>query len=110
MTKSKLKTGYVVKYRDGTYRMVMKLTGGDAVVGMEGSLGWNYLESWNQDLTHQTIKSLDIVEVYGYSSSAASAFRFIKKERKLLWKRPEKKQYTYAQLREILGEEFEVIG
>ena len=31
-------------------------------------------------------------------------------EQHLIWERKEKKRYTYAQLKEILGEEFEVVG
>ena len=111
MTKSELKPGYVVRYRDGNLRMVMPLSGGDAIIGIESSPGWGYLENWNQDLTNkQGHKNLDIVEVYGYSKSSSLAFIFREADRKLLWKRPEKKKYTYAQLREILGEEFEVVG
>lgn len=111
MTKSELKPGYVVRYRTGEFRLVMPLSDGDAIVGMEGSHGWEYLDKWNQDLTHKAgYKDLDIVEVYGYSRRPSSALIFKKEDRKLLWKRHEKKQYTYAQLREILGEEFEVIG
>lgn len=110
MTKSELRHGYVVRYRSGEYRMVMPLSDGDVVVGMECSLGWDYLKKWNQDLTNKHHKDLDIVEVYGYSKYQHSTLMFKKEDRELLWKRPEKKQYTYAQLKEILGEEFEVVG
>lgn len=111
MTKSELKPGYVVKIREGHFYMVMPFGGHDAIIGMDGYNGWDNLdEHWNQDLMHKRYRNLDIVEVYGYSIRQSSAFIFRKEDRKLLWKRPEKKQYTYAQLREILGEEFEVVG
>lgn len=110
MTKSELKSGYIVRYRNGSLRMVMPLSNDHAIIGMEDDAGWDYLKNWNEDLTHKSQQALDIVEIYGYSIFASSALRFAKKDRKLLWKRTEKKKYTYAQLREILGEEFEVVG
>jgi hypothetical protein len=56
------------------------------------------------------MENLDIMEVYGCSNHKNSVFKFDEQDRELLWKRNEKKKYTYAQLREILGEEFEVVG
>lgn len=110
MTKSELKPGYIVKTREEHFYMVMPLSEHDAIIGTEGYNGWDDLENWNQDLKHKRYKNLDIVEVYGYSKRQSSAFIFREADRKLLWKQPEKKKYTYAQLREILGEEFEVVG
>lgn len=113
MTKSELKPGYVVKYRDGTLRMVMPLDHGNILVEMESKDPyWSGLEVFNEDLTCNIVnmRNCDIVEVYDYSKSRESIWNFDKDDRELLWKRKEKKKYTYAQLREILGEEFEVVG
>lgn len=110
MTKSELKPGYIVRLRNGNIFMVMPLDKYDAIIGTEGYNGWDYLKNWCQDLMHGKYRNLDIMEVYGYSKLNSSALIFKKEDRELLWKRSEKKQYTYAQLREILGEEFEVVG
>lgn len=112
MTKSELKPGYVVRYRCGDLRMVMPLNDGYVLVEMEEySPCFCSLKDFNEDLSSKFgNKTLDIMEVYGCSNSRASVWRFEEHDRELLWKRKEKKKYTYAQLREILGEEFEVVG
>lgn len=111
MTKSELKHGYIVRYRDGNLRMVMPLNDQDILVEMDACCpAWCPLNKFNEDLTCKEDKDLDIVEVYGFSTHKASVWVFDWHHRELLWKRPEKKKYTYAQLREILGEEFEVVG
>ena len=116
MTKSELKPGYVVRYRCGDLRMVMQLDGYDkyVLIEMESKCPcFGNLQNFNADLTSKYGNgndNVDIVEVYGFSKSKNSAFKFDEHDRELLWKRKEKKQYTYAQLREILGEEFEVVG
>ena len=111
MTKSELKPGYVVRYRDGNFRMVMPLSDRLIIVEMEDrSPLYCNLTDFNENLIHNHITDLDIVEVYGFSNSLSSIWRFEKQDRPLLWKRYEKKKYTYAQLREILGEEFEVVN
>lgn len=112
MTKSELKPGYIVKYRDGNLRLVMpkKETGCFLIqMGTENPL-WHDLNSYEEDLTNKNFPEMTIVEVYGRSSYEHTALKFNKKHRELLWKSSEKKKYTYAQLREILGEEFEVVG
>ena len=111
MTKSELKPGYVVKYRDGSLRMVMPLRNELVFVEMEtNDPYWGTVTFLNEDLTCRNMPSCDIVEVYGYSDTRTSVWKFNPNDRELLWKRQEKKKYTYAQLREILGEEFEVVG
>lgn len=113
MTKSELKPGYVVKYRDGSLRMVMPLNNETILVQMENDNPcFSSLKSFNEDLTCKTtlMENLDIMEVYGHSNYKNSIWKFDAQDRELLWKRQEKKKYTYAQLREILGEEFEVVG
>ena len=64
MTKSELKTGMVVRYRDGRLRMVMKDTEHsekDIVVGMDG---WVPLDDYNEDLTYPPLSDIDIMYVY----------------------------------------------
>lgn len=114
MTKSELKPGYVVKYRNGMLRMVMPLRGSLILVEMEfKNPSFTRLEYFNENLTNAYgygYDELDIMEVYGFSRFRQSVWRFDENDRELLWKRQEKKKYTYEQLKEILGEEFEVVG
>lgn len=116
MTKSELKTGMIVILANGMECMVYEdvqtsLYKGDALVAINGSNNWMRLDSYNENLTVKTrvYKDLDIVKVI----QVQHPYAFIRPDycleyRKILWSK--KKQYTYAQLREILGEEFEVIG
>lgn len=109
MTKSELKPGYIVRYRDGNFRMVMPLENELILVEMVfEDPCYTTLTYHNEDLTCSGCPSCDIMEVYGLSASRRSVWTLDKNDRELLWTR--KKQYTYAQLREILGEEFEVVG
>ena len=111
MTKSELKPGYVVRYRNGNLRMIMPLRDELVLIEMEkNDPRWSTLTYHNEDLTCRSSPNCDIVEVYGYSDTRTSVWKFNPNDRQLLWKRSEKKKYTYAQLREILGEEFEVVG
>lgn len=109
MTKSELKPGYVVKYRNGELRMVMPRER-DYIFLAIGESAWSDLFAYTEDLLNTYNNKFDVMEVYGPSEFAHSVWIFNEKHRKLLWKRSEKKKYTYAQLREILGEEFEVVG
>ena len=111
MTKSKLKPGYVIRNRNGYFRMVMPLNDQYILVEMDSEDPfWITLNNFNEDLTCKGFPNCDVMEVYGYSNHRESVWTFNKNDRELLWKRNKKKTYTYAQLREILGEEFEVVG
>lgn len=111
MTKSELKPGYVVRNKNGDYRMVMELKDGLVLVQMQTTPPiWGDFSLYNENLENEYHDGLTIVEVYGLSKSITTVWKFKKEDRELLWKRNEKKKYTYAQLREILGEEFEVVG
>ena len=112
MTIKELKPGYLVQLKNGDISMVVMTVNGLVLADEpQGSLNsYMTLDNYKPDMTHEQDK-LTIVKVYGYSKFACRSFVFDFMYRDLLWERkPEKKQYTYAQLREILGEEFEVIG
>lgn len=65
MTKSDLKTGMMVKFRNGNYRMVMKgVEGNDRLVGKLGH--FTTLDEINEDLSHAYEKDRDIVKVRSY--------------------------------------------
>ena len=115
MTKSELKTGMIVILRDGKEYMVFKGVehnlekNSDVLVATDGSNSWFKLSSYNENMTQQTYPEYDIVKVmrthHPYSLITPD---YEKEKRQVIW--PRKKRYTYAQLREILGEEFEVVG
>ena len=117
MTKSELKTGMIVVLADGKEYMVFKDvshsgdTATDVLVAINGSSNWTNLDNYNEDMTtkKEAYKDLNINKVIQTPHPYALITPYYRKElNKVLWTR--KKQYTYAQLREILGEEFEVVG
>ena len=111
MTINDLKPGYLVQLKNGEMYMVAFESNRLVLVNepCNGKSQWLSLCYFNADMTHGG--DFTIMKVFGYSKYAHKAISFEHKYRDLLWERkPEKKQYTYAQLREILGEEFEVIG
>lgn len=105
-TKSDLKDGMVVKYRDGSKRMVIK----DYFIGVDG-----YLEqrSIQEDLTHRNFKGLDIVCVY--ETKDYGRFEDMLSDNNLIaiWERKEPKKMTVEEMRqkleELTGEEIEVM-
>ena len=114
MTKSELKTGMIVTLRNGDKYMVFINTNissyrgsDDYVVNLNGS-GLNYHSDYNEDLTISGFRNFDEMKV-GMCELIAD---LTSKNPKLntIWERKEKKTYTYAQLKEILGTEFEEIG
>ena len=115
MTKSELKTGMIVTQRDGCKFMVfenavLQVRNGcnKFLVEIHGQV-WSDLEVYyNEDMTSTIEYNFDIMKV----ELCQTTRDLLNPEREtvLLWERKEKKRYTYAQLREILGEEFEVVG
>lgn len=120
MTKADLKTGMVVTCRNTRKFMIMKgLTTGypnnlreeNHLVGVDiKNSGFIRLdESWNNDLTYPTDSQWDIVRVGVADYNGEIRGLFVGLPHTPIWTRPEKKKYTYAQLKEILGDEFEIV-
>ena len=91
MTLNDLKTGMIVKTREGKYNIVMRdfIDEGDVLAGLSCSNiisgTWTSLSNYNQDMTHSGVPYLDIVSVYSsYLYSADTP-------KKLLWERKEYK-------------------
>lgn len=113
MTKSDLKTGMIITVKSGHKFMVYKDMNtafglGDVVVDIKGNDSWNYLSSYNENLTHMSHPNADIVKV----EKVTHPYAFIRlgyeaDKREVLWER--KKKYTYDQLKDKLGEEFEIV-
>lgn len=97
-----LKTGMVVKNREGNYYMVIN----DCIVK---EYMYNLFNNFNDNLTEKTYKKLDIVEVYkerkGRKLIPTNWFRGIEKEEPI-WKREDKvdwnkvPQWTKVQVRD----------
>ena len=99
MTKSDLKTGYIVTERDGDEWIVIlnpetcyteNYLPAQRCILLQDIENWNDLSNYNEDLTHFYFSSRDIVKI----EKAPHPYAFIdlnykKNERKLLWKRKE---------------------
>ena len=116
MTKSELKTGMIVIMKNKDVCIVfkdvkMEWAEGDVIVKLDGT-EWETFNNYNEDLTHneKCCRDWDIMKVYKQRYALGLRGEPDYCEQHLLWERKEKKKYTYAQLREILGEEFEVVG
>lgn len=124
-TREDLKSGYVVKLRDGTLRMVAR-AGNFTKILVAESGEWSYLNSgWGNDLKAQCLyptshcenghsqgKS-DIVEVYGLIGGTANygLCRNISTEcRSLLWQRKEAVKMTIEEISKKLGFDVEIVA
>ena len=103
MTLDDLKTGMIVKTREGKYNIVMRdfIDEGDILAGLSFnnkiSDTWTSLSDYNQDMTHSEFPYLDIVSVYdSYPYSADTPT-------KLLWERKEYKEVTMREIEEKFG-------
>lgn len=97
-TKADLKVGYVVKYRNGSLRMVMPYTGGLVLTTRNGGM-LDISTALNDDLTYRsfiqrTFKELDVMEVYGLNQHGGDACSISTNNRELLWKREEPPKKT----------------
>ena len=120
MTKSELKTGMIVVLRNGKECIVFRdaatrYNDQNCLVATDGADYWHQLSNYNEDLTFKSNieceHKFDIMEVITvFHPYAYIRPDYQKSSRVTIWQRKEKKKYTYAQLREILGEEFEVVG
>lgn len=113
MTKSELKTGHIVTTRNGNEYTVLKGVDTEYTYDESNFLvrsnGFLRLSRYNEDLTHKDDHEWDVIKVERMKGICDILADPIHQEKRItLW--PTKKQYTYAQLREILGEEFEVVG
>lgn len=105
-----LKTGMIVKTREGKYHIIMRdfIDQGDILAGLSYdnriSNSWINLSKYNQDMTHSEIPSLDIVDVYASSVYSADT------PTKLLWERKEYKEVTMQEIEEKFGGKVKIVG
>ena len=94
MTKSELKTGYIVTLRNGSEYIVMldsvsDLYKCDIIVNSKLNV-WDVLSVYNEDLTNKEFKALDIIKVeIPYHPLAFQNVSYKNEKRKLLWERKE---------------------
>jgi len=103
MKKSELRSGMMVKTRNGQRAIVMLNTpNGDAIVGGEGNYNnytWQYLSSYNEDLTCKIpgCEISDIVKVYRFQSNMKGA-SFDRPESDVIWERKEPIELTMDEI------------
>lgn len=106
-----LKTGMIVKTRDGKCHIIMKdfLDEGDILAGISTnayiSNSWTRLSNYSQDMTFSDhgLPELDIVEVWKGSPFCIDV------PEKLLWKREEYKVVTMKEIEEKFGCKVKII-
>ena len=121
MTKADLRTGMIVTLRNGGEYMVYRnyvttwtnkyRFGVDCIVNTMREGSWQDLSNdFTDDLTSKIDCKWDIIKV----EEAPHPFAFIspdyeRNERMVLWKRDTVRKYTFKQLKEILGHDFELV-
>lgn len=118
MCKDDLRSGMIVTCRNGNQYLVMINTcesiSASRRVGVNrvgtGCITFDTLD-YNNDLTDLINHDWDVMSVdrFSYLSEIVKWFKFETEPTINIWKRSEKKKYTYDQLKEILGEEFEIV-
>ena len=117
MTKSDLKNGMVVTCRNGNRYMVMlsasiRNSSCESICcAIDDCANWIRFANYNDNLIHSLNSEWDIVKVdeLNYKMDIAKFFRDSDDvSYHTIWIRSEKKKYTYEQIKEILGEEFEI--
>lgn len=101
MKKSDLKSGMVVRFREGDMYFVSEVYGELICIGEDY---WNPLRNHNEDLTHTLYKSLDIVEVF---DGRQTCFRELisSTNKKPIWRRTEPTEVTMKEVTEVTMKE-----
>lgn len=104
-TKSDLKTGMVVEYRNGSRRLVLRDyqgTGEDLLIGDR----WSSFNFYNEDLTYSSgDKDYDIMKVYVAINYCDTLYLLDSKccKCRVVWERKEIKEVTLEQIAEKFG-------
>ena len=120
MKLSNLKTGMIVRYRNGELRLVLRDVSnfeGDSIVGR---FSWNTLSNYNEDMKCKIYNSreLDIVEVYEPLSVFISITDIFESKKfnvdninlyTCIWEEEKPVEITINEIEEILGYKIKVI-
>lgn len=118
MCKNDLRSGMIVTCRNRNQYLVLVeacesvLSYTTIGINRTGSGYINFdASSFSKDLTDKINSDWDVMSVdrFSHYSAIADWFKFETEPTINLWKRQEKKKYTYDQLKELLGEEFEIV-
>lgn len=108
-TKSDLKTGHVVEYRNGKRRMVVKAV----LINGNGNASEN-LSSYTDDLKHECMAKSDICKVYEVNSNFCGDLDTLSPEAgnlNVIWEREEPpKKMTISEIEAALGHRVEVVA
>lgn len=105
-----LRTGMIVKTRDGKCYIVMRDFAGvrDILAGLSDSdnitNSYTELSYYNQDMKHNLLPELDIVSVYTSYSHGIDI------SKKLLWQREKYKEVTMQEIEEQFGCKVKIVG
>lgn len=105
MTKSKLKSGMIVKTREGDILLVVEIKGSLTLVARNE---WNPTTNYCDDLKHEDYDDLDIMEVYDTEPRSFASMTNLS-DKKPIWVRKPKKKMTVSQIEKELGYEIEIV-
>lgn len=103
MKKSDLRSGMVVKTKEGMKYLLIEAREELILVGKEE---WTTLRHYRDDLLHDIYNDLDIVEIYATNHGT---FNDMIEFGRLIWKRENKKKMTVSQIEKELGYEIEIV-
>lgn len=105
MKKSDLRSGMIVRLRNGKLYVTMEVEG-HLIITNKNS--WNPLDNYKEDLTEKNnFAQLDIVEIYrGFGGNLDLMFKVTPEER--IWVRNPKQKMTVSQIEKELGYEIEI--
>jgi hypothetical protein len=110
MTKSELKTGYIVTYRNGEKRTVFLNTNRSSADFLTDGSTYNSLAAYNEDLTCTFDSNRDIVKVEHTNNPVTiSMHPGALAHLKTIWERPIPKKMTVSEIESILGYKIEII-
>ena len=106
MKKSDLRSGMIVRLRNGNLYVTMEVEG-HLIITNKNS--WNPLDNYKEDLTEKhNFAKLDIVEIYrGYCGNIDLMFKVTPEKR--IWDREIPKKVTMKEVCEKFGYEIEIV-
>ena len=111
-TRDDIKSGYVVKLRNGTLLFALRAGNFDKIL-CDGNGTWSQITEWGiKDLTSGVTDGRDIIEVYGLIGYGyfQHAGDIDTEHRPLVWKRKEPVKMTGEEINKKLGYEVEIVA
>lgn len=105
-----LVSGDVVIYRNGDIKYVLFDTKFGDIITSRDRKTYANLDEYNIDFTYNGDHQYDIVKVYRPKNKFRYLSADIQNDYDIIWEAKTKKQVTMAELRDILGGDFEIVG